>query len=99
MEALLFAAGSRQCSIAALFGIHEKENTLFVCTYPPNDRIWEDLSDHMDFVTERWDEMTQDKEERLISFFGITEEELVLVGHARITDLVLERLALLEVNR
>jgi len=99
MEALLFAAGSRQCNIAALFGIHEHENTIFVCTYPVNEHVWEDLSDYIDFVTEIWDEITQDKEERLKSFFGITDEELVLVGHARITDLILERLALLEVNR
>ena len=35
MEALLFAAGSRQCSVAAAFGIHEGENKMFVCLYPP----------------------------------------------------------------
>jgi KEOPS complex subunit Cgi121 len=99
MEALLFASGSRQCSIAALFGIHEKENSIFVCTYPLNEHVWEDLSDYMDFVKDKWDKMTQDKEERLKTFFGITDEELVLVGHARIIDLILERLALLEVNR
>jgi KEOPS complex subunit Cgi121 len=99
MEALLFASGSRQCSIAALFGIHEQGNTIFVCTYPLNEHVWEDLSDYMDFVKETWDKMTQDKEERLKTFFGITDEELVLVGHARIIDLILERLALLEVNR
>ncbi len=99
MEALLFASGSRQCSIAALFGIHEQENTIFVCTYPLNEDVWEDLSDYMDFVKETWDKMTQDKEERLKTFFGITDEELVLVGHARIIDLILERLALLAVNR
>ena len=34
MEALLFAAGSRQCLVAALFGIQEGENRIFVCSYP-----------------------------------------------------------------
>jgi KEOPS complex subunit Cgi121 len=99
MEALLFAAGSRQCNIAASFGIHEHENTIYVCTYPLNKHFWEDLSACMEFVTETWEEISQDKEERLKSFFGITEEEIALVGHTRIVDLILERLALLEVNR
>ena len=28
MEALLLAAGSRQCSVAALFGVHDGDNTM-----------------------------------------------------------------------
>jgi KEOPS complex subunit Cgi121 len=99
MEALLFASGSRQCNIAALFGIHEDENRIFVCSNPLNDLAWKELSVHMTFVTEMWDEITRDKEERLKSFFGITDDELALVGHNRIIDLVVERLALLAVNR
>jgi len=99
MEALLFAAGSRQCNIAALFGIHTHENTVFICSCPANERIWNDLSYHMSFVNEMWDEITPEKEERLKKNFGITREELALVGSVRIIDLVLERIALLEVNR
>ena len=99
MEALLFAAGSRQCNIAALFGIHTHENITFICCCPANKWVWNDLSHHMLFVNEAWDEITLEKEERLKSFFGITHEELALVGRTRIIDLVLERIALLEVNR
>jgi KEOPS complex subunit Cgi121 len=99
MEALLFAAGSRQCDIAVLFGIHEHENKTFVCSYPLNEHVWEDLSDNMDFVTENWNEISPDKEERLKSLFCISDEELALVGRERILDLILERLALLEVIR
>jgi KEOPS complex subunit Cgi121 len=99
MEALLFAAGSRQCNIAALFGIHAHENDIFICSCPANEWVWNDLSHHMLFVNEMWDEITPEKEERLKSFFGITHEELALVGRAKIIDLVLERIALLEVNR
>ncbi|MFA5347901.1 MAG: hypothetical protein WC294_07170, partial [Methanoregula sp.] len=61
--------------------------------------IWNDLSYHMSFVNEMWDEITPEKEERLKKNFGITREELALVGRVRIIDLVLERIALLEVNR
>jgi KEOPS complex subunit Cgi121 len=99
MEALLFAAGSRQCLVAALFGIQEGENRTFVCSYPVNEEVWKDLSHLMHFVTETWDEMTPDKEARLMVLFNITQEELDMVGRDRMKDLILERIALLHVNR
>ena len=99
MEALLFAAGSRQCLVAALFGIQEGENRTFVCSYPVNKDVWKDLSHLMHFVTETWDEMTPDKEARLMVLFNITQEELDMVGRDRLKDLLLERIALLHVNR
>ena len=99
MEALLFAAGSRQCLVAALFGIQEGENRTFVCSYPVNEEVWKELSHHMHFVTETWGEMTPDKEARLMILFGITQEELDMVGRDRMKDLILERIALLHVNR
>jgi KEOPS complex subunit Cgi121 len=99
MEALLFAAGTRQCQVAASFGIKEGENTMFVCSYPMNDHLWSDLSRHMHFVDEMWDDITPQKEQRLASLFNITQEELEAVGRDRIIDLILERIALLYVNR
>jgi KEOPS complex subunit Cgi121 len=99
MEALLFAAGSRQCLVAALFGIQEGENRMFVCSYPVSEDVWKDLSHHMHFVSEKWDEMTPDKEARLMILFSITQEELDVAGRDRIKDLILERIALLHVNR
>ena len=99
MEALLFAAGSRQCLVAALLGIKEGVNRIFVCVFPGNEDVWEDLSSHMHFVTETWDEITPDKESRLMVLFGITQEELDAVGRDRMKDLLFERIALLHVNR
>jgi len=99
MEALLFAAGTRQCQVAASFGIKEGENTMFVCSYPVNELVWSDLSRQMHFVDEMCDDMTQQKEERLASLFNITQEELEVVGRDRLIDLILERIALLYVNR
>lgn len=98
MEALLFAAGSRQCQVAALFGIQEGENTMFVCSYPVNENVWKDLSHHMHFVEEKFNDITPDKEARLVSLFSITQEELEVVSRDRIKDLILERIALLYVN-
>jgi KEOPS complex subunit Cgi121 len=99
MEALLFAAGSRQCQVAALFGIQEGENRMFVCSYPVNENIWQDLSHHMRFVSETWEDRTPEKVARLMILFNITQEELDVVGRDRIKDLILERIALLNVNR
>ncbi len=99
MEALLFAAGSRQCQEAASFGIKEGENRAFVCSYPVNEGVWKGLSPHMHFVNETWDEITPDKEARLMILFSITQEELAVVGRNRLKDLLLERIALLYVNR
>ena len=61
--------------------------------------VWSDLSRHMHFVDEMCDDMTPQKEERLASLFNITQEELEVVGRDRIIDLILERIALLYVNR
>jgi KEOPS complex subunit Cgi121 len=99
MEALLFASASRQCNTAAIFGIHADENVMFICSCPANELVWEDLSHYMVFVDEKWEEITPEKEERLKVFFGITQEEIAVVGRSRVIELVLERIALLEVNR
>jgi KEOPS complex subunit Cgi121 len=99
MEALLFAAGSRQCSVAAAFGIHEGENKMFVCLNPPQERAWKLLSHHMRFVPEPLDDWSPQKVARLISLFGITQDELETVGQFHLKDLILERIALLEVSR
>ena len=99
MEALLFASGSRQCIVAALFGIQEGENRMFICSSPVNENIWKDLSHYMHFVTQSWDEITPDKEARLMTLFSITQEELNVVGRDRLNDLILERVALLHINR
>jgi KEOPS complex subunit Cgi121 len=99
MEALLYASGSRQCSMAERFGIHEGENHAYVCLCPPAEAAVRDLSDLMEFVDEDWETLSDQKKERLREAFGITAEELRAAGPGRFRDLVLERVALLEVYR
>jgi tRNA threonylcarbamoyladenosine modification (KEOPS) complex Cgi121 subunit len=43
--------------------------------------------------------MDQQKQERLITLFEISDSELETIGKERITDLVLERVALLNAVR
>ena len=101
MEALLYAAGSRQCSVAASFGFHEDENRLWVCCYPPKEGVWDGLTTILHFeVACTWDQIDDEKRERLLKIFEISPEELSsLDNEDRVADLVLERVALLDVIR
>jgi KEOPS complex subunit Cgi121 len=101
MEALLYAAGSRQCSIAASFGIHEGENHLWVCCYPPGEGVWDALTTVINVQDGApWEGVDQKKREKLIQIFEIsTEESDTDERPDRIADLVLERVALLDVIR
>jgi KEOPS complex subunit Cgi121 len=99
MEALLFAAGSRQCSVAALFGVHDGDNTMFVCCYPTRDSVWDALTPLMSITDENRDHIDPHKRAYLMKHFGITEEEIATCSGDCITELVLERIALLEVYR
>jgi tRNA threonylcarbamoyladenosine modification (KEOPS) complex Cgi121 subunit len=53
----------------------------------------------MTVSTGDWEQMTDDKIKVLNSVFGITNDEIAVTGKDRIKDLVLERVALLEVNK
>jgi KEOPS complex subunit Cgi121 len=99
MEALLYAAGSRQCSLAAPFGVHSGENHLYICCYPASDRVWEALAPVIHIVEDSWSCIDSKKRAYLIDLFAITQDELATTIGNNIVDLVLERIALLEVYR
>ena len=101
MEALLYAAGSRQCQVAASFGLREGDNHLWICCYPTRDEVWPCLEPLMQFQ-KAGSQVQIDcaKRERLMQLFGISPEELGALESAdQIVDLVLERVALLQVSR
>ena len=100
MESLLFAAGSRQCNIAALFGAHVGENRVYICCYPARVEVWTALESLFCFVQESWDTIDPEKRERLMETYAISADEITAAGgDGRIVDLVLERVALLQVIR
>jgi KEOPS complex subunit Cgi121 len=99
MEALLFASGSRQCAVGAEFGIHAGYNRAFVAIVPPRKGACIALSGLMEFVSEDWEGIDAAKKGALMEIFAITDAELEAVGEERIRALILERMALLEVNR
>lgn len=99
MEALLYASGSRQCSVASSFGVHAGKNRAYVCCYPACERVWEALTPLVWFVDGDWEDITPERRARLKELFSISDEEIAAAGESRLADLVLERVALLEVYR
>jgi KEOPS complex subunit Cgi121 len=100
MEALLYASGSRQILHGASFGVHTGENLVYVCLCPGNERTWENLAGHVNPADgEYWEAISPEKMAFLCAHFSITPEELEVVESDRIVELVLERVALLDVYR
>jgi len=102
MEVLLYAAGTRQCHLAGSFGIHPGENQAYIVICPPIPGAQERLADLVEFVDSDREEEVEIKPAKrkvLAEFFGITPEEVAVVGEDRFRELVLERVALLDVYR
>ena len=98
MEALLFASGSRQCSVAASFGVHDGKNCSYICCCPPREGVWDALAPLVLYEdTGTAPKGTQ--RARLKELFFISDEEIAAAGESKFADLVLERVALLEVYR
>lgn len=101
MEALLYAAGTRQCTEASRsVGIHEGESRAYVCCCPPRQGVWEALEPLMQFVDDDWEVLDPEQRVRLCHLFSISDEEITAAGGtARLSDLVIERVALLDAYR
>jgi KEOPS complex subunit Cgi121 len=100
MEALLFAGATRQCQEAVRFGLNAGENRLFLGLWPYYDAVWDHLSERFTPVPlDSWEIISDEKKKVLQELFRITPEELVVTGEERLGELVIERMALLVVNR
>ena len=99
MEALLYASGTRQCRSGLRFGIHPGKNRVYLCVCPGERKALDDLLEDGEIAHEDWNILSPEKVEHLMDLFGITPEELEVSGRDRVTDLILERVALLEVYR
>ncbi len=99
MEALLYASGTRQTNCAMKFGVHGGMNESYLCIVPPNVAAWTALRPHLVEDHGDWESISPEKEARLLELFGITDEEREAADHSTLQDLVIERVALLEVLR
>ncbi|MBR1369131.1 hypothetical protein RJ53_06325 [Methanocalculus chunghsingensis] len=96
MEALLYVSGQRQTGIGMNFGLTEGEMTAWVVLLPASDDGWKKLSGIMVFIQEE-EGVPDERIPVLKDLYGITDEELGVVGRDRIDELVIERTALLEI--
>jgi KEOPS complex subunit Cgi121 len=100
VESLLYAAGTRQTSLIGAFGVHSGSNECYLCISPGKSAAYADILDRVsDADHEDWEGIDPEKKWRLQKIFGITDAELAITGDNRIEDLILERVALLAVNR
>jgi KEOPS complex subunit Cgi121 len=99
IEALLYAAGSRQVVDGAKFGIHQGVNRAYLCLCPDSEEIWRILSGEMTVSADDWEMIDSNKKSRLMAAFNVTDKELAVTGEDRLRDLVIERVALLEVYK
>ncbi|MHC1626115.1 MAG: KEOPS complex subunit Cgi121 [Methanoculleaceae archaeon] len=100
MEALCYAAGTRQTGIAAGFGVREGLMHLYCCICPPEPEAVRRITAGYPPSDLDYDEITPEKARRLMDFFDITPAELEAAGGPeRLRDLVIERTVLLEVYK
>jgi KEOPS complex subunit Cgi121 len=99
MEAFLYASGSRQCQIGSRFGVQAGSNDTYLCICPASSGTLEELLEFGELCDEDWETLSCEKMNHLRELFEISEEELAVVGPSRMTELILERVALLEVYR
>jgi len=96
MEVLLYASGQRQTSIAMGFGLHEGVMLTWIGMVPPSEPAWARLG-HLISPCPDEEEIPAHRIPTLQKLYSITDEEIETVGRERITDLVIERTALLNI--
>ena len=94
-EIMLYAAGTRQINRAVKIGVHDGFNNIVIVAV--GDMI--DLSAFYEITPHTVLEYSVSKKSTLMDIFNITEEEIEASGADRIPELVLERVALVNVMK
>lgn len=94
-EIMLYAAGTRQINRAMKIGVHNGKNNIALVGIG-NDI---DLSVFDEITSGNVLKYDQSKNRVLMDFFNITDEEIKAVGVDKVPELVLERVALVDVMK
>ncbi len=92
-EIMLYAAGTRQISRAMKLGIHNGKNNIAIVAIGEAP----ELSAFSEIAPAHVLQYSESKKEALRDFFSITKEELKAADKDKIPELVLERVALVDV--
>lgn len=99
MEILLYAAGTRQIDVATRAGLRRGENdTVFVVVGEEETNL-DTVADEVRAFTYEPDSFEYGDKERLTDFFNVGRDEREAVGDDKLELMVLERVALLDVNK
>jgi KEOPS complex subunit Cgi121 len=99
LEALLYAGGTRQIQEGARFGIHQGWNRAYICIFPRSSEVASALDQFMEPVSGDWETISPERALHLRQIFQISPTEIDAAFPATLRDLILERVALLEVYR
>ncbi len=94
-EIMLYAAGTRQINRAVKLGVHTGENNIALVAI--GEAI--DLSMFNEIKPKPVLQYDSSKNDALLEIFNITEEELEARGRDKIPELVIERVALVDVTK
>lgn len=92
-EIMLYASGTRQINRAMKIGVHNGMNNIALVGIGEDI----DLSEFDDITPGNVLQYDMSKNQVLMDIFNITEEEINCAGMAKITELVIERVALVDV--
>jgi len=92
-EIMLYAAGTRQINRAMRLGVHNGENNIALVAIGEDI----DLSSIDEITPKQVLQYNESKKDALMELFNITKEELEAAGEDKIPELVLERVALIDV--
>lgn len=94
-EIMLYAAGTRQINRAMKLGVHKGKNNIVIIAMGESP----DLSCFDEIIPGQVLGYRESKKETLMDIFNITKDEIDAVGADKIPELVLERVALVDVTR
>ncbi|NIA09454.1 MAG: hypothetical protein GWP10_06940 [Nitrospiraceae bacterium] len=99
MEIMLYASGGRQIEKALDLGVKRGENRVAIVLVGENvtDESVIDIKNLLDSEDASIVDYSDSKKEDLLNIFNITAAELEAVGEDKIPELVLERVALVDV--
>ncbi|MBE0522899.1 MAG: hypothetical protein IBX40_00955 [Methanosarcinales archaeon] len=101
MEIMLYASGSRQIEKAINLGVKRGENRVAIVLVAENvsDEAVFDIRNLLNSEDASIVDYSDSKKENLLRIFNITAAELEAVGEDKIPELVLERVALVDVMK
>lgn len=99
MEIMLYASGNLQIGRALGMGVRNGINRVAVVVAGKNgvDGAISEVNEMLDFVDPGVLEYSKAKQDSLLELFNITHDELDAVGESKMPELVLERVALVDV--